>query len=328
MTKLSLKLDQIREKYGFPITTAKRIFNTEYPEEKYLVNGLIPFIGLLILCGPAKSGKSFLMLLLGHAISAAMSFLGISVEKPHTCLYLSLEDSERRLKNRIKKMGLDPNDSFLIVTRWSYNQKAVNDLRTLLAECPEIEVIIIDTLGAISQKRETTGFQADYDFMNQFKNLADQYKKAFILTHHTRKMRDDNDIYNDILGSVANIAVADTILLLQRPRNSSKALLSCISRDFPEKAYELNFSANCTWEMVGEASPRASTPERQKILDVLIEHGELRPSQIAEYLKGQTPKNIANLLALMREEGLVVNASKRGYWRPAERYAGTITNEA
>jgi archaellum biogenesis ATPase FlaH len=327
MSEIIDKLKKIQEKIHFPITTAKTIFDTEYPEEKYLVEGLIPLTGIMLLCGPSKSGKSFLMLSLGHAISTATSFCGISILEPCRCLYLSLEDSERRLKSRMKKMGLNPDYSFFIATRWACNQKAVNELRTLLTEDPEIKVIIIDTLGAISQKRETTGFQADYDFIYQFKILAEEFEIQIILTHHTRKMRDDYDMYNDILGSVANMAVADTILLLQRQRNSSNALLSCISRDFQEKTYELKFTENCTWEMEGEASQRASTPERQRILDVLIEHGELRPSEISEYLKGQSSKNIANLLSLMRDEGLVVNGSKSGYWRPSEQYGNTAMSE-
>jgi RecA-family ATPase len=327
MSETTAKIKQIREELGFPITTAKEIFNTEYPEENFLVEDLIPMVGLVILCGAPKSGKSFFALLLGHAITTSSEFLGKSIKNAYCCLYLSLEDSENRQKTRMRTIGLNPAEIFLIATKWSYNQRGIQDLVTLMQKYPEIKVIIIDTLGRFSRERETTGFQADYDFISQFKDITDKYQIVVILIHHTRKTRDDYDIYNDILGSSANTAAVDTILLLQRTRSSSKALLSCIGRDLSEKTYELTFTETCTWEMMGEASQRASSPERQRILDVLIAQGELSPSQIVGYIPGQSAKNIANLLALMREEGLVVNASKRGYWRPAEQYTNRVNVE-
>jgi archaellum biogenesis ATPase FlaH len=323
MSEMDDKIKQIGEKFGFRITTAWKIFNTEYPEGKFLIDNLIPQVGLILLVGPSKSGKSFFCLQLGSALTTGSNCLGKKIVNPSCCQYFSLEDSEKRQQDRMKRMNITPNENFLIATKWNSNLKGINDLAVLLKECREIKVVFIDTYGRFARGRESTGFQADYDFMSRLKDITEEFQIAIILTHHTRKLKDDNDIYNDISGTVANIAAVDTILLLQRLRNSSKALLSCISRDFPEKTYELKFSENCIWEMVGDASPRASTPERQRILDVLIEHGELMPSQIVEYIKDQTPKNISNLLALILQEGLVEKGSKRGLWRSAGQYSAT-----
>lgn len=66
-----------------------------------------------------------------------------------------------------------------------------------------------------------------------------------------------------------------------------------------------------------EEQRRASTPERQQILEALLQYGELSPKEIAEHT-GKTAKNISNMLGLMKTDGLVTQGTKRGYWRAAE----------
>ncbi len=114
------------------------------------------------------------------------------------------------------------------------------------------------------------------------------------------------------------MAAADSSLLLLRTRGTSKGALVCTSRDYADRSYALEFSSEtCTWTLLGEEQRRASTPERQQILEVLLEYGELSPKEIAEHI-GKTAKNISNMLGLMKPEGLVTQGSKHGYWRSVE----------
>jgi len=301
------------------IKTARSIYDTDYGEEQTLIEGLLPAIGLVLLCGPFKCGKSFFSQLLMHCISTATDFLGKKLKTTCQCLYLALEDTERRIKKRFEKMEIIPTDNLLISTKWSYFKKGIEDLRKYLVSNPKIKAVLIDTLGMFSRFREDSGYQADYDFMSELRNLAFELNVLIIFTHHTRKLRDEYDIYNEVSGSVANMGAADTILLIKRPRCSSEATLYCISRDFEENIIKIQFDNKCRWNSDGTSTRIILSPERQRILDVLIEHGELRPKEIAEKLPGKNiPKNISNLLASMKEEGLVKNGSKRGLWKAVE----------
>jgi hypothetical protein len=220
--------------------------------------------------------------------------------------------------SKIGKMNRVPNERLLVATEWSSNGKGIEELQNTLEDKSDIKVVVIDTYGRFAAGREESNFQRDYDWMSRLKDFADRNEIAVILIHHTRKMRDEADCFNDISGSTANMAAADSSLLLLRTRGTSKGTLVCTSRDYADRSYSLDFSSDtCTWTLLGEEQRRASTPERQQILEVLLEYGELSPKEIAEYT-GKTAKNISNMLGLMKTEGLVVQGARRGYWRSVE----------
>lgn len=89
-----------------PLATSisvKKIMDTDYPVIKWAVEGIIPE-GLTILAGRPKFGKSFLMLGLSYAISTGTQAWDYGPTKKGNAYYLALEDSERRIKDRILSM--------------------------------------------------------------------------------------------------------------------------------------------------------------------------------------------------------------------------------
>jgi len=110
------------------IRSAKDIYDTDYGEEQMLVDSLLPSTGLALLCGSFKCGKSFFIQLLGHCLTTQMDFLGKKINANCHCLYLALEDTERRLKKRFEKMAILPNDNLMIsIKDWgqALNQFAI-----------------------------------------------------------------------------------------------------------------------------------------------------------------------------------------------------------
>jgi len=153
--------------------------------------------------------------------------------------------------------------------------------------------------------------------MGDLRGIAFEFKALIICTHHTRKLRDEQDVYNEISGSVATMAAADTILLLKRPQNSVEALLHCLSREYEESILTIKFDTRCRWDIVGVHEPKFLSPERQSILDILLCFGELSPKQISEKIPRSKAKNISNLLNLMYKDGVVITGSKTGLWMAA-----------
>ncbi|QQO08653.1 AAA family ATPase [Breznakiella homolactica] len=297
------------------VLTSKEIHETDYPAIEFLVDGLIPARGLTLLCGASKTGKSWMVLQLLHVLCSGGIFLGQEVANPCSCLYLALEDSPSRLKGRERKMGVAPADNLFMTTACPSNGEGIKAIRDTLEALPEVKVAAIDTYGRFASGRSESTFQNDYDWMGRLKTLADECNIALILVHHTRKMRDELDAYNEILGTTANMAVADSILLLIKNRFSNDGELSCTSRDYESKTLPVRFdTASCTWKLRDASTFRASSPERQRLLDILKEHGEMSPAELATHINS-TPKNISNILAAMSKEGIVIHGSKRGYWK-------------
>ena len=97
--------------------TAQALVKTEFPEIFFVVNDLLS-IGSAILAAPAKTGKSWMMLQLAIAAAEGGYFLGKAVNKCHV-VYFALEDSPRRLQDRLKKMlaGKEPPEGITFVTK-------------------------------------------------------------------------------------------------------------------------------------------------------------------------------------------------------------------
>src|SRR5262249_588982 len=86
------------------IFTAADLAVMELPEPRWAVGGLIP-AGLSLLAGKPKLGKSWLALNVALAGPTGGGALGSVQLQPGDVLYLALEDTRRRLKDRLAKLA-------------------------------------------------------------------------------------------------------------------------------------------------------------------------------------------------------------------------------
>lgn len=86
----------------------------EFPQLEYVIPGILP-VGVSLLVAPPKVGKSWLCLQLAHAFATGGKMFGhLDTGSPRPVLYLSLEDSQRRLQKRMNTAGFEasPNLEF------------------------------------------------------------------------------------------------------------------------------------------------------------------------------------------------------------------------
>lgn len=309
-----------RVNYDDFITNAEQIMKTDYPATPFIVKNMIPGQGLVILAGPAKAGKSLLITQLLVAVTGNnATFLGLEVSsKKGEALYLALEDTESRLKERFIKQKLTPNERFKIALTWTVDEQAIKDLDEYLSLHPEIILVIVDTKAKICSVEGTQmSYQSDYNFVGLIKKCADKHGVCIILVTHLRK-RPSDDVFNEVNGTSAIMGAADTIIILKRPRNQNRGILSLTSRDFQEREEEifLNYET-LTWHSQGENSfaVPGMTPERQQIVTALKElGGEATPKAIGEKI-GKNNKLISNSLKEMARCGFVKKSTeKHGVW--------------
>ena len=177
--------------------TASELMKTTFPEPKGAVPGLVAE-GLNLLVGSPKLGKSWLCLGLGVAIASGGVALGkVPVEKG-SVLYAALEDTPRRLQGRLKIVlaGAPVPDGLHITTSLPRGQDMIDIVSEWLTEHTDVLRKVTPRTGGNSN-----AYEADYDAMGQLKALADKHKVAVIGVHHTRKMLDDGDVFNEVSGS-------------------------------------------------------------------------------------------------------------------------------
>lgn len=187
------------------LLTADTILTTEWPEPVWAIPGLLP-VGLTILAGRAKLGKSWLALQIAQAVAAGGHALDESVEKGPV-LYLALEDNPIRLKTRMKKQGWPAGLDADFMVMGQFVQQ-IDDLRDGGGErlATQIEragyrLVVIDTLS-----RSCYGDQNDVEQMTRaltpIQAMAHAQNCAVLMIDHHRKGFGANpDAVGDILGS-------------------------------------------------------------------------------------------------------------------------------
>ena len=237
--------------------TAQALVKTEFPEIFFVVNDLLS-IGSAILAAPAKTGKSWMMLQLAIAAAEGGYFLGKAVNKCHV-VYFALEDSPRRLQDRLKKMlaGKEPPEGITFITKAPRIEDGLlEDIEKMIAEDPEIKLVIIDTLQKVKppSSKTQTPYEQDYRLLGDMTDLAHRKDFCFLFLHHLKKSNGFKvDPFEMILGSTALQGSTDTMAVMEREkRTENEAVLHITGRDIQPQDLALTFN-NYHWESLGDA---------------------------------------------------------------------------
>lgn len=249
--------------------TAADLQKKDIPPIKFIVERLLP-VGLNILASPPKYGKSWMVLALCLAVAIRGRFLGYTTNKCE-CLYLALEDSQRRLKSRMNKLlaGRQAPAGFHFATAsHDMDNGLFDELEDFLKKHPDTGLIVIDTLQRVrgATYGKEGAYAADYREVGAIKAFADKHNVSVLLVHHLRKMKDDGDPFNMISGTNGIMGAADTTMVLTKEkRGDENATFSVIGRDIESSDTILRFNKDtCYWENLGDADWFAEQQARRE----------------------------------------------------------------
>lgn len=242
---------------------ADALLGKQFGEMREAVNGM--FVeGLTLLCGASKIGKSWLVLQLCCAVASGRPFLGRPTEQGDV-LYLALEDSERRLKARLTKLGEAPGSALSFATQCrTLDDGLLDDLHSWAEAVQSPRLIVIDTLQKVrggATPSRANAYAADYAAMSRLKSFADERHIAVVLVHHLNKMKDVSDPYDRISGSTGLMGAADTTILIARERDSDDAKVILTGRDVWSDDFMLRMRDGRWSAVSGEALERETYEE-------------------------------------------------------------------
>jgi len=234
--------------------SALDLYTKDIPPLKWYVQDLLP-TGTNLLVAPPKTNKSWFALAAGLAIAKGERFLGFDTAKSGV-LYLALEDSERRLQNRMQKLlkGTNiPQDFYFVTKAKTLNTGLVNDLEKFMQEHPKTGFIIIDTLQKVRDiTKNQNAYASDYKDLAVLKDFADKHDICLLIIHHTRKMK-DTDVFNNISGTNGVLGAVDTaIIFTKEKREDARITMDIAGRDVYAETYVLHFE-NYEFAMLGKA---------------------------------------------------------------------------
>lgn len=239
--------------------TANEIMQLDLkPLEPVIKNLLYP--GFSILAGAPKVGKSWQCMDIALSVCNGNNFLGFETNKSGV-LYLALEDSLNRIKDRMKKVlgenSTAPNNLHVATSCNPLDEGFLTELQNTINENPDIKLIIIDTLQKIrgAQVKGETWYASDYKEVAKLKKFADFNKVCILAIHHLRKQK-DSDPFNQISGSSGITGAADTMIVLSKIDNGNgEVMMSVTGRDVDYIETVIKFNKETfKWEIVSQTS--------------------------------------------------------------------------
>ncbi len=301
----------------------------------WAVPGLIPE-GVTILSGPPKGGKSWLVLSVALSLASGGLILGaLRNGPPRPVLYLALEDSDRRMKQRCAELGYEVIPRLFDYITECRPGRVIEVIAAWMGRHPgQRPLVIIDTWGKISMpaaKGETI-YERDYRLGGQVKSLAAAEPGASVwVNHHVRKQA-ATDFLDTVSGTAGVAGSADTVAVLARKRGEYTGRLHITGRDVEEDTYQL--AGFPFWELEGgdlstaaiaarAAAERDNLGERSaQILDLLAGHEQQTTGQVAQEL-GISSDQASVYLRRLADSGKI-RKDGRGIWKPFVPPVGSV----
>jgi DNA-binding transcriptional ArsR family regulator len=290
----------------------------EYPEPRYLWQGILPDSGLAVCAASKASGKTLLLLQLADAISRGRDFLGIPTTAANV-LFVELELSEAKTTQRLLKMGITTTDNLTFSyntknKKWPQGEEGLKTLRDAIEE-HSFEIVIVDVLQRLwPMNADYNSYQDSYNVLAPLRQMANELGVLIVLVTHNRKMQ-AADFLDGVMGSVGIVANADVVLSIQRQRGENEAVLFIEGNDVESKQLALQFRSDPLGFTLSDASPAEirQTQERREILDAMRNLGGTAKTGEIATLLGKDIKNISKLLLKLKDEGLVYSTGYGQY---------------
>lgn len=196
---------------GFVLVTLGQLVAEPAEAVDWIVDGLIPCGGVILLSAKPKVGKTTLARTLVTAVARGLPFLGRKTLQG-SAIYLALEESRPRLRERFAKMGVRDDDQV-----WIHVGKAPQDaLLALLAAITSHHpsLVVIDPLFRFTRVKDVSAYAEVTAALENIVEAARKTGCAIVVVHHDRKAMGDGG--DQILGSTAIFGAVDTAILMQK----------------------------------------------------------------------------------------------------------------
>jgi len=289
----------------------------DYPEMEWLVDGVLPARGLVVLAGRPKSGKSWLALDLALSVAAGANCMGRPVGTTGATIYLALEDSPARIKERSEIIGLSSDNAYIATSWWAADQGGYEELQEMVREL-QPKLIIIDTLAAFKDGSAVVRkpqFEIDYEQARKLKTIADENNCCVLIVHHTRKA-DADDVFDTISGTLGLNAVADSIAILQHSRTSNVGKLHITGRDVSNEQFAVAF-VDGRW-IISDSATQNEETTRDKVVRTIRQWGPAKPRELRDIAaqEGIGYDALRQSLRRLAAEGVVAQDELGQYYCP------------
>ena len=312
------------EKWRPQVQTMRELMRKQIAPTRWYVDGMFAE-GLTLLAAKAKKGKSTLMLHISACVADGKEALGHFDTTKGEVLYLALEDNERRMQRRMRKMlqGQAVPDGLWLVYRWlPFDMGGLQALGEWLDEHTAVKMVVVDTFEHVRPKRKIANgtYGDDYASVKEIQRFASERRIAAVIIHHLRKAAAE-DPFDEINASMGLLSGVDNALVM-RPVNGLMEMARR-GRDFDDDSTIALKGDKRTllWSWQGNAEEIQRSETRKAILECLKGQADgLLPIQITEFtdLRGTTVRQ--QLFKLLRETHSPITKDEKGRYHLADTH--------
>lgn len=291
--------------------SVKELLNHTFEAKSWILQGYLP-VGLTILAGRPKAGKSWL----------ALQFARMAAETGVKVQYFALEDSPRRLHERMLLQGFDENSTIDV----DFDMPALSDGGLAWLEEQRLihgyQLIIIDTFSRASNGLDDMQDMGEMTrLMGALQRIAIANDIAILLVdHHKKSSGMGANPIDDIIGSTGKAAVCDCALGLYKEQAKGGATLKITGRDVEERDETLSWdSQNSSWKFEGNTWQLRLDSEKGRVYEAiqsLAGEGKDATTTAISKLTGMHAPNVNNCLQVLTRDGLIYRGEKKGVSQP------------
>jgi hypothetical protein len=214
--------------------SGRELLSRSFQPVEWVLPNILPK-GLAMLAAAPKTGKSWL----------AMEWCYQTVSNGMDALYLALEDSDRRINQRLKLAAKTREEEHLgRINFWAgYNndgrqipvgKDAVLEVKRHLKLHPQTKLVVVDTMKPVMTTNRT-GTKSYDEWVNDLRPWVQiaSNRACILFIHHTRKKSGeaDENPFETILGSQGIMATVDTVAVMNQKPGSKDAIVHITGKD-------------------------------------------------------------------------------------------------
>tara|TARA_R100000008_G_scaffold84253_1_gene71207 strand:+ start:523 stop:2412 length:1890 start_codon:yes stop_codon:yes gene_type:complete len=280
---------------------------------KYLVEGIICDVGLYVVAGRPKGGKSYALQDLAYKVQNDLGqskWLG-QVVHGGDVLGLFLEDNEDSMNLRTRDMNnTNKRKPTIFVEQCPTLERGfIESVELWHSKVPNPKLVIIDTFQKIKpmgeqKTRSSNAYEIDYYYLSQLHTLAKKLKLCIIYVHHLSQA-DKGHKWDKIMGSTGHQGVTDAMYMLERDEATNTGTFEGIGRNIPGFKYDIDWNSNpkepFTFQYAGDHYQVAMKKHKKNIIQAMVQltkdgDVEVKPSQVYSVLNlvSNKEKNTCN----------------------------------
>ena len=305
----------------------KQLMQELIPPLKWSVTPILPE-GFGVISGRPKGMKSWTALGICYAVQNGTKFMGHETTQGD-CLYLALEDSKRRIKDRIIKLGyqkLNP-PTILLASDVPYLGFGFEEcVQEWINSKDNPRLIIIDTLARVkprARKNSGTAYDMDNELLSKIQTIAVQNNITIACISHLSKAQQEYN-FDRIQGSVGVQGISDFMWLIDRGDNSNQASIIGRGRDMNDFEYAVKWNEDkWQYDFTGNLQMVQLTENRRQVIDAMNilskEKDEIAPRDVCKYyevsVQSKDGKRISKTMQRMEGDFELIKGQKFGTYK-------------